>query len=206
MNGLEGSHSSAFWGFIKILKAQGYQAPPLVLVENVPGWLYSNQGQDFRFTIQALNDLGYSCDVFTLDALRFTPQSRQRVFVIGSRLPLVKRGYAELLDRPPSLLSTQLRRNILFNLDLDWFSLNLPMPPPLRRSGLGEVMENLEATDPRWWSQEQVERHLNMMEELTERESKNWPMVRFYPIVRSSVVAVKVYNALKFAQTTLPAV
>src|SRR3989338_4234748 len=39
MNGmLSGEHSSAFWGFIKTLKAQGAFAPPLVLVENVPGW------------------------------------------------------------------------------------------------------------------------------------------------------------------------
>jgi len=33
MNGMiNGDHSSAFWGFIKILKAQGESAPPLVLV------------------------------------------------------------------------------------------------------------------------------------------------------------------------------
>ena len=38
MNGIEGKHSSAFWGFIKILKNQGELAPPLVMVENVPGW------------------------------------------------------------------------------------------------------------------------------------------------------------------------
>lgn len=165
MNGLEGSHSSAFWGFITLLKAQRYQAPPLVLVENVPGWLYSNQGKDFRITVQALNRLGYSCDVLTLDARRFTPQSRQRIFLIGSRLPSAKRGYDELLSRPPSLLSAHLRKSILLNLDLDWFSLCTPIPPPLRRTGLGEVMERLEAADPRWWTQEQVERHLNMMED-----------------------------------------
>src|SRR5262245_20455581 len=40
MNGLiNGNHSSAFWGFINLLKAQGDSAPPLVMVENVPGWL-----------------------------------------------------------------------------------------------------------------------------------------------------------------------
>jgi DNA (cytosine-5)-methyltransferase 1 len=44
INGMSGDHSSAFWGFIKILKAQEEEAPPLILVENVPGWLYSNTG------------------------------------------------------------------------------------------------------------------------------------------------------------------
>ncbi|MCZ7547350.1 MAG: DNA (cytosine-5-)-methyltransferase [Anaerolineae bacterium] len=86
-NGLEGKHSSAFWGFLRILKYQVEYgiAPPLVLLENVIGWLTSNHGDDFRLTIRALNDLGYSCDVFTLDALRFTPQSRPRVFVVGAQ-------------------------------------------------------------------------------------------------------------------------
>jgi len=69
MNGIiNGNHSSAFWGFINVLKAQGDSAPPLVMVENVPGWLHSNNGKDFRMTVQALNELGYFCDVFVLDA------------------------------------------------------------------------------------------------------------------------------------------
>jgi DNA (cytosine-5)-methyltransferase 1 len=87
MSGIGGKHSSAFWGFIKSLRSQGDAAPPLILVENVPGWLYSNKGADFRLTVQALNELGYACDVFVLNALRFTPQSRQRVFLIGAKLP-----------------------------------------------------------------------------------------------------------------------
>ena len=73
---INGSHSSAFWRIINILKAQGDSAPPLVMVENVPGWFHSNKGKDFRVTVQALNDLGYFCDVFVLGVLRFTPQSR----------------------------------------------------------------------------------------------------------------------------------
>jgi DNA (cytosine-5)-methyltransferase 1 len=45
MNGMiDGRHSSAFWGFINILRAQGESAPPIVLLENVPGWLHSNGG------------------------------------------------------------------------------------------------------------------------------------------------------------------
>ena len=38
MNGIGGRHSSAFWGFTNILGAQGHEAPPLVMVENVPGF------------------------------------------------------------------------------------------------------------------------------------------------------------------------
>ncbi|MBX3054340.1 MAG: DNA (cytosine-5-)-methyltransferase [Caldilineaceae bacterium] len=166
MNGLvNGSHSSAFWGFIQILKAQGESAPPLLLVENVPGWLYSNKGKDFRITVQALNELGYACDVFILDALRFTPQSRLRVFLVGTKLP-VKLTTAELiLARPKALLSERLKDCIIANKDLRWFYNDIPMPPPLRSSGLSEIIEYMDEDDDRWWPAIEIKRHLDMMKE-----------------------------------------
>jgi DNA (cytosine-5)-methyltransferase 1 len=160
---MEGNHSSAFWGFTRILKAQGNAAPPLILVENVPGWLYSNKGNDFRVTIQALNELGYACDVFTLDALRFTPQSRLRVFLVGTRLPVTHTTVELLLTRPKSLLSDQLKRSIIANKDLRWFYNELPAPPPLRSSGLSKIVEQMNDLDSRWWSNEETSRHLAMM-------------------------------------------
>ena len=166
MNGMiNGDHSSAFWGFTRILKAKGESAPPLVLVENVPGWLYSNKGKDFRVTAQALNKLGYACDVFILDALRFTPQSRLRVFLVGTRLP-VSRTTAELiLTRPKSLLSDQLKRSIIANKDLRWFYNEIPEPPPLKSTGLSKIIEPMSDSDNRWWSDDEVKRHLSMMKE-----------------------------------------
>lgn len=165
MNGLNGEHSSAFWGFVQALQTQGEAAPPLVLVENVSGWLYSNGGKDFRLTVKALNDLGYTCDVFTLDALRFTPQSRPRVFLVGIRGAISDHQLERILSRPRALLSEQLRKSILSNLDLQWFYTTIPAPPPLRTEGLSEIVENIEETDARWWSEGEVKRHLAMMEE-----------------------------------------
>ncbi len=166
MNGIDGQHSSAFWGFIKILKAQNEAAPPLVLVENVPGWLYSNHGNDFRATVQALNKLGYACDVFILDALRFTPQSRPRVFLVGTKLPSVESNQERMfniLSRPKSLSSERLKRNLARNKDLRWFYINLPAPPPLNRAGLANIIEPMKDADERWWPQEELQRHLEMM-------------------------------------------
>jgi len=165
MNGLiNGNHSSAFWGFISILKSQGDSAPPLVMVENVPGWLHSNKGKDFRVTVQALNNLGYFCDVFVLDALRFTPQSRLRVFLIGSKLVTTSTSAELILNRPKSLLSEQLRKSIDENRDLRWFYNELPEPPTIKNSGLAEVIERLDDSDERWWPQDEVNRHLKMMD------------------------------------------
>lgn len=152
-------------GFIKILKQQGDSAPPLVLVENVPGWLCSNKGMDLRITVQALNELGYACDVFAVDALRFTPQSRLRIFLVGTRLPVSYTTIELILTRPKSLLPDQLKKNIIANKDLLWFYNEMPEPPPLRTSGLSEIVETLEDSDDRWWPDAEVKRHLAMMKE-----------------------------------------
>jgi DNA (cytosine-5)-methyltransferase 1 len=165
MNGISGKHSSAFWGFIQVLQAQGDLAPPLVMVENVPGWLHSNNGTDFRLTVQALNRLGYVCDVFTLDALRFTPQSRLRVFLVGIKPPVENRGAQSIFTRPRSLLPDTLRKSVLANLDLEWFYHDTPEPPPLNTEGLSDIIEPLDNADLRWWSEIQVNRHMAMMEQ-----------------------------------------
>lgn len=160
---INGNHSSAFWGFVKILQAQGESAPPLILVENVPGWLSSNDGTDFRVTAQALNRLGYFCDVFTLDALRFTPQSRLRVFLVGTRLPVKHPTMELILTRPKSLLSDRLKKSLIANKDLLWFYNDIPEPPALNVAGLSGVIETMSDSDSRWWSDDEVGRHLAMM-------------------------------------------
>jgi DNA (cytosine-5)-methyltransferase 1 len=166
MNGLTGGkHSSAFWGFVRVLEAQGAYAPPIVLVENVPGWLYSNKGADFRTTAKALNRLGYACDVFTLDALRFTPQSRLRVFLMGTRFMATHTTAELLLTRPKSLLSDQLKASIAANKDLQWFYSDIPEPPALNTDGLSKIVEKMADSDSRWWSESEVRRHLEMMEQ-----------------------------------------
>lgn len=163
---IDGGHSSAFWGFIKVLKAQGEAAPPIVLVENVPGWLHSNRGMDFRVTVEALNNLGYACDVFVLDALRFTPQSRLRVFLVGARFPARYTTMELILTRPKSLLSDQLKRSMVVNKDLQWFYNDIPEPPPLKSTGLADIVEQMSDSDHRWWPNDEVARHLAMMNEL----------------------------------------
>ncbi|MGH9751393.1 MAG: DNA mismatch endonuclease Vsr, partial [Blastocatellia bacterium] len=82
-NGLSGKQSSAFWGFVRILDEMKKRRPPVVLIENVTGFLTSHGGDDFKEALLALNELGYGVDTFILDAARFTPQSRQRLFVVG---------------------------------------------------------------------------------------------------------------------------
>ena len=168
LRGLEGEHSSAFWGFYRILREQGAEAPPIILLENVGGWLSSNKGQDFYTVSEALNELGYICDAFTLNARCFVPQSRPRVFVVGIKeTHFSGSGNVSadgILFRSERLLSAKLRRLIRDGDRIRWAHLNIPDPPLYRNKGFSEeIVEDLLPDDPRWWSREKVDKHLHMM-------------------------------------------
>ena len=162
LNGLDGKHSSAFWGFINLIKYQE-KKPKLILLENVTGWLSSNEGKDFRLTIEALNQLGYSCDVYTINASHFVPQSRPRVFVIGTQITNPNRNITKLLRRDSSIASKRLKETVNVNNDLKWHIANVSNLPATTPRTLNDIVEQIEDTDDRWWSYDEVERHLAMM-------------------------------------------
>lgn len=162
LEGIDGRHSSAFWGFTKILDSQ-VNKPKLVMLENVTGWLTSNSGQDFRITIQELNRLGYACDVFTINAAHFVPQSRPRVFVVGMQASNVNQNIFVFSKRSSSLKTQALEKAVINNLDLSWNFLDVPALPDKIKADLSFVIENIADDDERWWSDNEVKRHLNMM-------------------------------------------
>jgi DNA (cytosine-5)-methyltransferase 1 len=161
---VNGRHSGAFRGFLDILKAQDKTAPPLLLLENVPGWLHS--GHDFPLTVRNLNALGYACDVFALNARHFVPQSRLRIFLVGVRCPGSPAAPERILARPRALLPPALRHAIQSNLHLSWYCHDLPAPPPLRSAGLSDLLEPLPEDDPRWWPPAKIQRHMNLLSPL----------------------------------------
>lgn len=162
LKGISGQHSSAFWGFTRILEFQ-VSKPKLIMLENVAGWLTSNRGQDFRATVQELNRLGYVCDVFAIDAAYFVPQSRSRIFVIGVQSSNCNQDIFILAQRSFSLKTKALEKAVIDNLDLGWNFLDIPSPPNKIKADLSHVLENILDQDDRWWLDSEVIRHLNMM-------------------------------------------
>ena len=163
-HGLAGLQSSAFWGFIDILKGMKRERrlPPLVLLENVTGFLSSNGGCDFEDALLALNDLGYAVDAFIIDAARFVPQSRQRLFVVGTKTAesLVLHdtpGFYESEARPAALASF-----ILMHPDISWRIRPLP-PLPVSSIRLGDIVDDLPLNHQMWWSRERCDYLLNQM-------------------------------------------
>jgi DNA (cytosine-5)-methyltransferase 1 len=88
--GLEGPRSGAFrpaWRLLEGLIA-GDRAPKIVALENVTGLLNSRGGADIASIRETFAAAGYVRATMTIDAARFVPQSRPRVFLIGARAEL----------------------------------------------------------------------------------------------------------------------
>ena len=104
--GLDGEQSGTLWEFIRLIREMGRRRPRAILLENVPGFLTVNGGRDFRAILNRLARLGYCCDVILLDAAGFVPQSRRRLFVVGSQGPS---HMLRLDSKPPERCRERLR-------------------------------------------------------------------------------------------------
>ncbi|MCA9239257.1 MAG: DNA cytosine methyltransferase, partial [Planctomycetales bacterium] len=162
--GLNAGQSSAFWGFARLLENLGEGRPPLLLIENVTGLLSSHGGGDFRSMCLALNKLGYAVDALVLDAARFVPQSRPRLFVIGSQLPATDGIPIDAVEestlRPKKLVDT-----IHANPDIRWACRQWPEPPDLGDACLKDLLDPPDDPSQDWWSDERAEYLLNQMSE-----------------------------------------
>jgi DNA (cytosine-5)-methyltransferase 1 len=148
--GLAGSQSGMFWEFSKVLEQIGDEnRPRAVLLENVPGFASSHGGDDLRRALDRLNALGYSCDIFAIDAKHFVPQSRLRMFVVGIRDNLPENamhGTPPMSDVRPTWIREIHERNS----ELKLHYVNLP-DLPKGPEDLSEVIERLGSDDPLWW-------------------------------------------------------
>jgi DNA (cytosine-5)-methyltransferase 1 len=160
--GLAGEQSSAFWGFIDVLAKMDKRCPPMVLLENVTGFLTSHDGNDFRDALLVLNRLGYAVDALIIDAGRFVPQSRQRLFVIATKTSDVSAlnetpKFYQSDCRPPALADF-----IMWNADINWRIRQLP-PLPTTKAKLSDILQDLSPNSQMWWSRERAEYLLNQM-------------------------------------------
>lgn len=85
IGGIHSERSGLVWQWLRILDEMGDEAPMVVCLENVVGLVSSKNGDDYRTLHGALRARGYQCGAVLVNAERFVPQSRPRVFVIATR-------------------------------------------------------------------------------------------------------------------------
>jgi DNA (cytosine-5)-methyltransferase 1 len=173
--GLAGEQSGALFGFLQVLEQLDQRRPPMVLLENVPGFLTSHGGADFAAAVDELAGLGYWLDSFIIDARWFVPQSRPRLFLLGYQaevlgLPLIVRQrhaephddpWRQALERADRLRSPRLRAAMdALDPATGWATIDCGNP----RAAARPLSEALDAGDDQaWWSDAEVARHEAMM-------------------------------------------
>lgn len=148
--GLAGKQSGTFWQFIRLMKELGEDRPEVVVLENVVGLATSHGGDDLVAAIRAFNELGYSVDVLALDARRFVPQSRPRLFLVGAQNP------PEDVTEPNSELRPDWLQWVFGDTTLRTHRAALPAPPKPLTEGMGALMEEMPRNDARWWDAERT--------------------------------------------------
>lgn len=171
--GLKGERSGTFWPFWRLIEALGREgrAPHLVALENVCGALTSHGGRDFAAIGSALTRGGYRFGAMVIDAARFVPQSRPRLFVVGVREgrpipPELTGTQPSALWHPPNLIGAY--EKLAEDAKEAWIWWRLP-PPPRREARFSDVIEE-EPSGVGWHPQEETRRLLEMMSPLNRKK------------------------------------
>lgn len=156
--GIRAGESNAFWGYIRLLEELGPdKRPPVAVLENVVGLATSHGGDDLAAAIRAFNDLGYSVDVLALDARRFLPQSRPRLFLVGAMDPPANASTPNPALRPDYL------RWVFADETLVTHQAELPLPPDSLSTGLSDYVEVMPVADERWWDEKRSQAFLTSL-------------------------------------------
>ncbi len=164
--GLGGKQSSAYWGFVRVLEEMGTRRPPIVLLENVAGFLTSHGGRDFKAALQALNRLGYAVDAMIIDASRFVPQSRVRLFVVG----VLGHGHGcsrigeTLMFWESPVRPKALAQFIFLHPEIVW-DIRDVAPLPNVSASFPDVLEDLPDDSPLWWNPKRRDYLISQMSE-----------------------------------------
>jgi DNA (cytosine-5)-methyltransferase 1 len=143
-----GTRSGLFWEWVRILKEmrEHGKLPPLLVAENVVGFIVADKGRHFELAHRALRDLGYRVGTVVIDAKAFLPQSRPRAFIIAVSHEVPLDGLTQELPSVPFHNSGLVRTSFVVN-DPDWVWWSLPVPQG-KAPAFAELCERDAACDP----------------------------------------------------------
>ena len=168
--GLKGDRSGTFWPFWRLMQGliEEGRAPKLIVLENVCGTLTSHDGKDFAAICSTFVKAGYYFGAVIVDAVRFVPQSRPRLFVIGISDELALEAPNIATDGPSALWHPRGLLNAYEKLSAKvkdkWLWWN-PSAPPVRKSSFADLIED----DPigvEWHTSAETAKLLKMMSDV----------------------------------------
>jgi DNA (cytosine-5)-methyltransferase 1 len=160
--GLNAPRSGAFWGFWNIIEKKGDKAPKTIVIENVSGLISSHGGRDLGTLLTTLADAGYRVGAMQIDAALFSPQSRQRLFIVahkGKLPPGLDAGAPDDVFHPPALRAAVAKLPDATHMAWVWW--RLPHPPR-RNADLAALLDRNPPADA-WRSDEAAQRLLDQM-------------------------------------------
>lgn len=167
--GLAGKRSGVFWPFWRLMEklhADG-RAPKSIILENVYGAITSHGGKDLAAICEALHGQGYRFAPLVIDAAKFLPQSRPRLFVVAVHRnhPIPDWLTSQAPDPKWHPDALRLSRSLLKKTALDSWLWLTPPTPPKRKISLRDIVE-LKPTGVKWHTPEETQRLLAMMSPL----------------------------------------
>jgi DNA (cytosine-5)-methyltransferase 1 len=160
--GLNAPRSGAFWGFWNVIERLGDRAPRTLAIENVAGLLSSHNGRDFSALVTQLADAGYRVGAMVIDAALFSPQSRQRLFIIahkGKLPPGLTSDQPDAVYHPAGLCAAV--ESLPDTTHMAWVWWRLPYPPK-RNVDLAALLDRNPPEDA-WRSDDDLKHLLDLM-------------------------------------------
>jgi DNA (cytosine-5)-methyltransferase 1 len=143
-----GTRSGLFWEWVRVLKEldQYGKRPPVLVAENVVGFVVANQGKHFKLAYHALRELGYRVGAVVIDAKAFVPQSRPRAFIIAASEEVPLDGLCQQLPSGPFHPAGLVRTAFALD-DPEWVWWSLPFPQG-NPATFGDLCEGDAPCDP----------------------------------------------------------
>jgi DNA (cytosine-5)-methyltransferase 1 len=168
--GLKGDRSGTFWPFWNLMQGliEEDRAPKIIVLENVCGTLTSHQGKDFAAICSTFTKAGYYFGAIVVDAVRFVPQLRPRLFVIGVREDVVLTAPNIASDKAseswhPRTLMTAYEK-LSSKVKDKWLWWNPPMPP-LRKKTFADLIEDA-PVGVQWHTSQETAKLIEMMSDI----------------------------------------
>jgi DNA (cytosine-5)-methyltransferase 1 len=143
----------------------------MIVLENVCGTLTSHHGKDFAAIGAALADGGYRFGALVIDAARFVPQSRPRLFIVAAREGRAIPTGLTTTEPDPLWHATNLvdaYRGLPQQVKTAWLWWNLSAPSP-RKANFADVIED-EPEGVQWHSPAETKYLLSLMSPINRKK------------------------------------